>query len=112
MGPILGEGGGLNPADVEEIQRVARLKGLRFGDAAVQLRLLSQLDIDLAMAQQFNYPILPRGGDNGVADDVIAGYLPQSEMVEPLRALRSQLELRWAPDPDRRILAITSPGRC
>jgi protein-tyrosine kinase len=111
IGAILVEQGRLHPADVEEIQRVAVLKGLRFGDAALQLRLLSQLDIDLAMAQQFNYPILPRGGDNGVADDVIAGYLPQSEMVEPLRALRSQLELRWAPDPDRKILAITSPGR-
>src|SRR5579859_3630106 len=111
IGAILVEQGRLNPADVEEIRRVAVLKGLRFGDAALQLRLLTQFDIDLAMAQQFNYPVLPRGGNNGVADDVIAGYLPQSEMVEPLRALRSQLELRWATGLDRKILAITSPGR-
>src|SRR5712672_1052330 len=111
IGAILVEQGRLNPADVEEIQRVAVLKGVRFGDAALQLRLLTQFDIDLAMAQQFNYPVLPRGGNNGVADDVIAGYLPQSEMVEPLRALRSQLDLRWFAGPDRKVLAITSPGR-
>jgi protein-tyrosine kinase len=70
---------------------------------------LSQHDIDLAIAQQFNYPTVPRGGANGVADDVVAAYLPQSELIEPLRALRSQLSLRWA--SDHKILAITSPSR-
>jgi len=111
IGAILVEQGRLNPADIEQIQQVAALRGLRFGDAAVQLQLLTQHDIDLAMAQQFNYPVLPRGGEHGVADDVIAGYLPQSEMVEPLRALRSQLELRWLSDSDRKVLAIVSPER-
>ncbi len=111
IGAILVEQGRLNPSDVEEIQQFAALNDLRFGDAAVRMRRLTQHDIDLAVAQQFNYPVLPRGGANGVADDVIAGYFPQSEMVEPLRALRSQLELRWLSDSDRKVLAITSPGR-
>jgi len=46
-----------------------------------------------------------------VADDVVAAYLPQSDLVEPLRALRSQLTLRWVNGVGRRILAITSPAR-
>ena len=50
-------------------------------------------------------------GLSGVTDDVIAAYLPQSDLVEPLRALRSQLSLRWVNGVGRRILAITSPGR-
>ena len=83
----------------------------RFGDGAIQLRILTQQDIDLALAQQYNYPILARGGENGVREDVVAAYLPQSDMVEPLRVLRSQLTLRWLSDPDRKVLAITSPGR-
>jgi protein-tyrosine kinase len=111
IGSILVEQGRIGPQDVEAIQRFATQSNIRFGDAALQLNLLTQNDIDVALAQQFNYPILARGGASGVADDVIAGYLPQSELVEPLRALRSQLTLRWVNGVGRRILAITSPGR-
>jgi len=111
IGAILVDEGRLGPNDVDAIQRYANDNGMRFGDAALHLNLLTQDDIDNAIAQQFNYPILPRGGDYGVADDVVAAYLPQSQMVEPLRVLRSQLSLRWANGADKRILAITSPGR-
>lgn len=111
IGTILVEQGRIGQKDVEEIQRYATQSNIRFGDAALQLNLLTQNDIDVALAQQFNYPVIARGGKNGVADDVIAAYLPQSDLVEPLRALRSQLTLRWVNGGGRRILAITSPGR-
>ena len=111
IGAILIEQGRLNVEDVEEIQAFANLHGLRFGDAAVQLQRLSQLDIESAIAQQYNYPVLARGGDSGVADDVIAAYQPQSEAVEPLRALRSQLILRWLNGTKRKVLAVTSAER-
>ena len=111
FGAILVEQGRLSPSDAEEIQRFAGAHGLRFGDAAIQLKLLTQDDIDFALAQQFNYPVLPRGGDHGVADDVVAAYNPQSELVESLRALRSQLTLRWFNDSTHKVIAITSPGR-
>jgi protein-tyrosine kinase len=109
IGSILVEQGILSPGDRDEIQRFATEHGIRFGDAAQKLRLLTQRDIDLAIAQQYSYPTLPRGGNDGVSGDVIAGYLPQSELVEPLRALRSQLNLRWV--SEHKVLAITSPGR-
>lgn len=110
IGAILVEQGRLTPDEVERIQLYADKNGVRFGDAALSMQLLSQSDIDLAISQQFNYPILQRGID-GVSDDVIAAYLPQSVMVEPLRVLRSQLSLRWAGDAEKKVLAITSPGR-
>src|SRR4029077_18135703 len=50
-------------------------------------------------------------GLSGVTGDVIAAYLPQSELVEPLRALCCELSLRWVNGVGRRILAITSPER-
>jgi protein-tyrosine kinase len=109
IGSILVEHGLLSPADRDEIQRYATEHGIRFGDAAQKLRLLTQRDIDLAIAQQYHYPTLPRGGNDGVSSEVIAAYLPQSEFVEPLRALRSQLNLRWV--AEHKVLAITSPGR-
>jgi len=111
FGNILVEQGRLSPADAEEIQRYASAHGMRFGDAALQLKLLTPQDIDFAVAQQFNYPILPRGGVDGVADDVVAAYNPQSERIEPLRALRSQLTHRWFNEAGRKIVAITSSGR-
>src|SRR3979490_921865 len=111
IGSILVEQGRIGQQDVEEIQRFATQSNIRFGDAALQLNLLTKNAIDVALAQQFNYPVLARGGTSGVADDVVAAYLPQSQLVEPLRALRSQLPLRWANGGGGGILAITSPGR-
>jgi protein-tyrosine kinase len=64
-----------------------------------------------ALARPFNYPVLPRGGPNGISDDVIAGYDPQSALVEPLRALRSELLSRWYPESRRRVLTVVSPER-
>jgi protein-tyrosine kinase len=109
IGSILVEQGLLSPAGRDEVQRYATEHGIRFGDAAQKLRLLTQRDIDLAIGQQYHYPTLARGGNDGVSNEVIAGYLPQSELVEPLRALRSQLNLRWV--AEHKVLAITSPGR-
>jgi protein-tyrosine kinase len=111
IGAILVEQGLLTPAEVGEILRFAVENSIRFGEAALQLRMLNQSDIDLAIAQQFNYPIIARGGENGVADDVPAAYMPQSEMIEPLRALRSELGFRWDPESGRRVLAIAGPDR-
>jgi protein-tyrosine kinase len=111
IGAILVEQGRLNPQEVEEIQRFANSHGVRFGEAAVQLKRITERDIESAIAQQYNYPILPRGGEGGVSDDVIAAFMPQSEAVEPLRALRSQLILRWFNNATRRVLAVTSAER-
>jgi protein-tyrosine kinase len=111
FGSILVEHGRLSPSDAEEIQRFASANGLRFGDAALQLKLLTPSDIDLALAHQYNYPILQRGGENSVADDVVAAYSPQLEQVESLRAIRSQLSHRWFDDAIRKVVAITSPER-
>jgi protein-tyrosine kinase len=111
IGAILVEQGRLNSQEVEEIQRFANSHGVRFGEAAVQLKRITEHDIETAIAQQYNYPVLARGGAGGVADDVIAAYMPQSEAVEPLRALRSQLILRWLNGASRRVLAVTSAER-
>jgi protein-tyrosine kinase len=111
IGAILVEQGRITGEDVSAIQRYAVEKNMRFGDAAQELGLLSQADIDLAIAQQYNYPVLGRGGQQGVADDVVAAYQPQSEIVEPLRALRSRLVLRGAGKAEQRVLAVTSPDR-
>jgi len=103
--------GKLTPEEGERILRHARDKGLRFGDAAVALKLVSQDDIAQMLARQFDYPYLVPGQSN-VSPEVVAAWSPFSQQMEALRALRSQLLMRWfTGEKDRRSLAIVSPGR-
>ncbi len=113
LGAILVTQGRLAPADAAQVQQFARKNGLRFGEAAQRLNLLTQQDIDVALAHQFNYPVLARSASGGVSDELVAGYNPQSESVEPLRALRSQIVLRWLgqSSESRRVLTVVSSER-
>jgi chain length determinant protein tyrosine kinase EpsG len=109
IGTTLVDLGHLTAAQAEQIQRFASERGVLFGDAAVMLNLLQPDDIRAALAQQYNYSLLPRGGQSGVADDVIAAYSPESDGLEPLRALRSQLIFGWLRETARPVLGVVSP---
>lgn len=108
IGAILVDAGRLNLDDVERILRLQKEQGLRFGDAALKLQLVSADDIQYALSRQFSYPYL-RVGEGGFSNDLIAAYKPFSPQVEMLRALRSQLMLRCF-NEDRKALAIVSPS--
>ncbi|WP_290970883.1 chain length determinant protein tyrosine kinase EpsG [Herbaspirillum sp.] len=111
IGAILVDSGLLTQEDAEQVLRLQKERGLRFGDAAVELRLLSQEDIDFALSNQFDYPYLRKGQSN-VSAELIAAYDPFDAQVEALRALRSQLMLRWFDaEANRKIMAVASPGR-
>lgn len=111
IGAILIDTGKLTVAKAELILRLQKDEGLRFGDAAIKLGLLTDDDIAFALARQYDYPYLLKG-DSELSGDLIAAFQPFSPQVEALRALRSQLMLRWfTGDPDRKALAVTSPGR-
>jgi chain length determinant protein tyrosine kinase EpsG len=110
IGAILVEHGRLNPRDLDLVQRYAVERSIRFGAAAVQLNLITLEDVNFALAQQFKYPVFRRG-DQGVSEEVVAAHGPQNEVVEPIRALRTQLMLRWLTGAHRKLLAITSPDR-
>jgi protein-tyrosine kinase len=111
IGAILIDAGRLKPESAEKILRLQREEGLRFGDAATRLGLLKQADIDFALARQFDYPYLLHG-QSLVSEDLVAAYSPFTSQVEALRALRTQLMLRWFDtDPSRKALAVVSAER-
>ena len=111
IGAILMAAGRLRADENERITRLQRDKGLRFGEAAVELGLASEHDIRYAMARQFEYPCL-QPGDSKVSTSVVAAFSPFSAQVEALRALRSQLMLRWFdPSAGRRVLAVVGADR-
>jgi protein-tyrosine kinase len=110
IGAILIDTGRLSTEDAERILRLQKEQGKRFGDAAIELGVLTQDDIRYALASQFDYPYLPPG-DNSLSHELVAAYKPFSPVVEQLRALRSQLMLRWFDgEAERKALAIISPG--
>jgi protein-tyrosine kinase len=111
VGALLMDAGKIRPEDAERILRYARDKGMRFGDAAVALKLVTAEDIQQVLALQFDYPYLVPG-QSSVSPEVVAAWSPFSKQVEALRALRSQLLLRWfTGEEGRKTLTIVSPAR-
>ncbi len=110
IGAILVRAGRLTPENTERILRLQREQSLSFGEAGIKLGLLTQADIEFALSLQFNYPYLLRG-ESKVSEDLVAAYISSGPHVEALRALRSQLMLRWFNGPDRKALAIISGER-
>ncbi|MCB1955283.1 MAG: chain length determinant protein tyrosine kinase EpsG [Rhodocyclaceae bacterium] len=94
IGQILIAEGRITTADALRILKVQHDEGMRFGEAARKLGLLTDADIEFALARQFDYPYLAKGSSK-VSAEVVAAYNPFSPQVEALRAIRSQLMLRW-----------------
>jgi receptor protein-tyrosine kinase len=111
IGALLVDTGKLSVEDAERVLRFQKEKGLRFGEAAIKLGLLTEADIQQVLSRQFDYPVvLP--GESNLGNELVAAYDPNSKQVEAFRALRSQLMLRWfAPEPERRALAVVSAER-
>lgn len=107
IGKLLLDLGKIKPEDAEKILRLQKEEGIKFGDAALKLRLIKPADIQQALAMQFDYPYL-QPGVSGFSKELIAAYEPFSPQVEALRALRSQLVLRWFNEGNK-ALAILAP---
>ena len=110
IGAILVDTGRLSSLDTEHILQVQREHGRRFGEIGVALGLLDEDDVRFALSVQFDYSYL-NADETPLSRELIAAYQPSSLAVENLRALRSQLMLRWFDsEADRRLLAIVSAG--
>lgn len=109
IGSMLIDAGRITPESAENILKLQKEKGLRFGEAAIQLGLISQDELQHCLSRQFDYPYL-LAGDTRISKEVIAAFEPFSPAVEQLRGLRSQLMLRELnPDSPNRSLAVISP---
>ena len=94
IGGLLLESGKITPENAEKVLRMQKELGIRFGEAAQRLGLITDNDIQQVLARQFDYPYLQQGQGN-YSPRLLAAYQPFSPQVEALRAIRSQLMLRW-----------------
>ena len=114
LGAILIDGGQLRPEDAERVLQYQKQQNLRFGEAALRLGLISEADIQFALSRQFAYAYLRRtpGEMRPLSDELVAAYQPFSTRVEQLRAIRSQLMLRWFDRAEeRQVLTVVGAER-
>jgi receptor protein-tyrosine kinase len=109
IGAILVDEGKLTASDAEQVLARQRELGWRFGEAAIELNLITDTDLRQALAKQYEFPYLVSGPE-GVSKELIAAWDPFHPVVEELRGVRTQLLIRWHnPDAGRKTLAIASP---
>ena len=94
IGGLLLECGKITPDNAERVLRLQKELGIRFGEAAQRMGLIDDADIQQVLARQFDYPYLQPGA-GACSPHLVAAYDPFSPQVEVLRAVRSQLMLRW-----------------
>jgi chain length determinant protein tyrosine kinase EpsG len=110
IGAILVESGALQQSDVQRILDYQKKAGLLFGEAGIAMGLLEEEDVRRALALQFGHAYLSPD-TAGFGAELVAATDPDSDAVEHLRVLRSQLMLRWFENDARQAaLAVVSPG--
>ncbi len=110
IGHLLLEMGKITPEQIERTLQLQSKEGLRFGEAARKLGFVTQEDIQRALAIQFDYPYLP-ADQSHFSKELVAAYQPFSPQVEALRALRSQVSLRWLNTGNKALAVISAnPG--
>lgn len=105
MGRLLIESGVIRIGDLERILQLQKQKGLRFGEAAQMLGLVTADDIRTILSRQFSYPVVAQK-DHTLSPRLIAAVMPDSPRVEALRSLRSELMLRFFNQAENRTLAV------
>src|SRR3989442_13956945 len=110
IGSLLAEEGKLGARDIEQVMDLQQKEGLRFGEAAHRLGLITQDDLQAALAKQYDFPhLLP--GHERINSELVVASDPFHPRAEELWALRTQLLIRWSNREARhRALAIVSPG--
>lgn len=109
LGDILRRTNGLTGEQIEQVLRHQREHGIRFGEAAIALRLATEEDVLFALSQQFHYHYASVERRQFNAELVMANQ-PFSFQSEAFRAMRSQLLLRvFTGEEPRRALAVVSP---
>ncbi len=108
LGTTLVESGRLKAEEAMLVAEKQSETGLRFGETAIALGLIDVNDVEFALAQQFDYPLLSPG-EAVIAPEVVAAFAAQTEAVEQIRALRSKLILKWLREStNRRTIAVIS----
>ncbi len=108
MGPMLVAMGKLSPKDLTQILATQKKLGIRFGEAALSLGLVSEDDINTILAEQFSYTQTPTVSSK-LDHRLSALFQPDGRQAEALRNLRSELMLRYFnPKPHSSLTLVSA----
>lgn len=111
IGSVLMASGKLSAEAIERIVAHQNARGLRFGEAAIELGLIGEADLQAAIAGQFGFSYLVPGGSR-VSEEVILAYQPLGDQAESLRALRGEILAWWRnAGIARQVLTVVSAER-
>jgi protein-tyrosine kinase len=105
IGDRLRKAGKLTDHDIIRIVNAQTRGKMRFGEAAVELNLLTAEEIQMVLSQQFKYPYF-QSGDVTWSQDLFLANDPFGAQSEAVRSLRSDLVLRGFGDA-KKIIAVT-----
>ena len=109
IGDYIRQARSLSEPQIREVLQYQRANGLRFGEAAIALKLATSDDVLWALSQQFHYPYAT-GEKTPFDDELVAATEPFGEEAEAFRELRSQLMMGvLAAGSPSRALAVLSP---
>jgi chain length determinant protein tyrosine kinase EpsG len=111
IGTLLDAKAALGAEKVQQILEFARGKGLRFGEAAVALGLVTQDQVLHALSEQFGYAYSSEERRQ-LMPELVGLNQPFSMQAEAFREIRSQLMARLYANPagPRPALAVVSPS--
>ena len=110
IGELIREACDLTAEQVDQILAYQRSRGVRFGEAAVALKLATSDDVLHALSQQFHYAYSPELLHGDKNSELVVAANPFSDEAEAFRELRSHLMMGvLAGDQPRRALAVLSP---
>src|SRR6266404_3688376 len=118
IGSLLAEEGKLGAKDIERVMDLQQKEGLRFGEAARRLGLITEDDLHCALANQYDIPYLSPG-DERVSSELVVASDPFHPRAEELGArtllidadLRAPRQHRIFNIPDRIGLSAVLSGR-
>ena len=109
IGELLRGEGRLSDEDVDKVVLFQQERGIRFGEAAIQLGLLAEDDVNRALSRQFSFAYADVG-ESGLDESLYCAYEPFGVHAEAMRSLRSALSLRWFTE-GRKVLAVLEASR-
>jgi protein-tyrosine kinase len=110
LGQILQQAGQMTDAQVEQVLKHQRATGLRFGEAAVALRLTTPAAVLHALGRQFHYPYAPTD-KQAFSPELVTAVSPFCKQAEAFRAVRTQvLNSAFKTEGGNHALAVISPN--
>lgn len=109
IGALMRDALGLSDEQIDRIIMYQRKRGIRFGEAAVALRLAERADVLEALSRQYDFPYTRAIAAHAHNSELVMAANPFGGQADAFRELRSRLLMEVLAEEPRPALAVLSP---